>query len=51
MIEMTHAANTARGVVDSELSWILETNESMVSMLIDLGGEIYKTYRIYEKAL
>ena len=51
IIEMTYDANTARGVNDSELSWILESNESMVAMLLDLGGEIYKTYRIYERAL
>lgn len=51
IIEMVRTANLARGVVHSELSWILETNESMVSMLEDLGGKRYKTYRIYEKPL
>ncbi|WDI32707.1 hypothetical protein PUV54_05790 [Hyphococcus flavus] len=51
MIEMVYQANTQRGVCDSELSWILESNESMISMLKDLGGEIYKTYRIYERPL
>ena len=24
---------------------------TMLNMLIDMGGEIYKTYRIYEKTL
>jgi hypothetical protein len=51
MIQLSQDANTSRGVVDSELSWILESNESMLAMLLDLGGEIYKTYRVYEKAL
>lgn len=51
MIEIAQQASTSRGVVHSELSWILETNKSMVSLLTDLGGKIYKTYRIYEKAL
>ncbi len=51
MIKLSQDANTSRGVVDSELSWILESNESMLAMLLDLGGEIYKTYRIYERAL
>lgn len=51
MIMMAQEANVSRGVVHSELSWILETNESMLSMLLDLGAKIYKTYRIYEKPL
>ncbi|GJL90681.1 GNAT family N-acetyltransferase [Hyphococcus sp.] len=51
MIQLSQDANTSRGVIDSELSWILESNESMLAMLLDLGGEIYKTYRIYEKTL
>ncbi len=51
MIQLSQDANTSRGVIDSELSWILESNESMLAMLLDMGGEIYKTYRIYEKSL
>lgn len=51
MIDMTNSANIDRGVTGSELSWILETNGPMLSMLIDMGAKIYKTYRIYEKAL
>ena len=51
MIMLSQDANVSRGVVHSELSWILETNESMLSMLLDMGGEIYKTYRMYEKPL
>jgi hypothetical protein len=51
MIDLTNSANIDRGVTGSELSWILETNGPMLSMLIDMGAKIYKTYRIYEKAL
>ncbi len=51
MIIMAQEANVSRGVVHSELSWILESNESMLSMLLDMGAEIYKTYRMYEKPL
>jgi hypothetical protein len=51
MIDMTNSANIDRGVKDSELSWILETNAPMLSMLVDMGAAIYKTYRIYEKPL
>ncbi len=51
MIIMAHDANVERGVNHSELSWILDSNESMLSMLLDMGAEIYKTYRMYEKPL
>lgn len=51
MIELTNSANIDRGLKQSELSWILEDNEGMLSMLIDMGCRIYKTYRFYEKAL
>jgi hypothetical protein len=51
IIEMVNAANMDNGVISSELSWILETNTDMLTMLTDMGGEIYKTYRIYERKL
>ncbi len=51
IIDMVNAANMDHGVTHSELSWILENNESMLTMLTDMGAKIYKTYRIYEKAL
>jgi hypothetical protein len=34
-----------------ELSWILEKNGPMRSILERLGANSYKRYRIYEKAL
>lgn len=51
IIDLVNAANMDHGVIHSELSWILENNESMLNMLTEMGGEIYKTYRIYEKPL
>lgn len=34
-----------------EMSWILENNLEMNKPLIRMGGEAYKRYRIYEKAI
>lgn len=51
IIDRVNSANMDNGVISSELSWILETNKDMLTMLTDLGGEIYKTYRIYERGL
>jgi ribosomal protein S18 acetylase RimI-like enzyme len=39
------------GFKESEASWILEDNVMMCRMLESIGGRVYKTYRIYEKAL
>jgi hypothetical protein len=39
------------GVRESEASWILEDNVSMCRVLEAIGGEHYKTYRIYERGL
>jgi hypothetical protein len=41
----------ARGIRDMEMSWILEDNSGMRSIIESLGGVVYKTYRLYEKAL
>ena len=51
IIDMVNSANMDHGVTESELSWILETNPAMLTMLTDIGAKIYKTYRIYEKTL
>jgi hypothetical protein len=40
-----------RGYTRQEGSWILETNDMMNRILERLGGNKYKTYRIYEKKL
>lgn len=39
------------GVKGGEGSWILETNEMMNKGLQNMNAKVYKTYRIYEKAL
>lgn len=41
----------AKGYVDIEMSWILETNDMMNRSVQMLGGRVYKTYRVYEKIL
>ncbi|MGQ9555312.1 MAG: N-acetyltransferase [Anaerolineae bacterium] len=41
----------AKGYRECEMSWILETNTMMNRIIERLGGHIYKTYRIYDKAL
>ena len=51
IIDMVNSANMDHGVTHSELSWILDNNESMLNMLTEMGGKIYKTYRIYKKPL
>ncbi|MCC6916243.1 N-acetyltransferase [Nitrosomonas sp.] len=41
----------SRGIGHVELSWILEDNQSMRTILEKIGGREYKRYRIYEKTL
>ena len=41
----------SRGIEDVEMSWILEENQGMRSILEKLGSKLYKTYRIYRKQL
>jgi GNAT superfamily N-acetyltransferase len=40
-----------RGMVECEMSWILEDNEGVLAVLRAAGVEHYKTYRLYEKRL
>jgi hypothetical protein len=35
----------------SEMSWVLESNAQTRHSLESIGGKIYKTYRMYEKAI
>jgi len=44
-------AITDIGYYHSDSGWILETNEAMVSIARNFGSQIYKTHRLYEKAL
>jgi hypothetical protein len=41
----------ALGVKEVELSWILEDNAGMRSIIESIGGHAYKRYRIYERLL
>ncbi|MBN1301082.1 MAG: GNAT family N-acetyltransferase [Melioribacteraceae bacterium] len=40
-----------RGIMRGEASWILEDNEMMNRGAITMNGNIYKKYRIYQKAI
>jgi hypothetical protein len=40
-----------RGLEELEMSWILEDNTAMRRVLEGIGGQVYKTHRVYEKAL
>ena len=40
-----------RGYVEAECSWILEDNEAINKGIRAAGGELYKTYRLYQKEL
>ena len=41
----------ARGITGVEMSWILDDNQGMRSILDRIGSKLYKTYRIYRKYL
>ncbi len=41
----------ARGITGGECSWILEDNWEMRRGLERMGAHVYKTYRVYERAL
>lgn len=40
-----------RGYTHTEMSWILEDNKSMISIIEQAKGVAYKTYRMYEKPI
>ena len=48
--ELGQSAHRA-GVRVNELSWILDTNVGMRSIIERIGGKVSKRYRMYEKAL
>jgi hypothetical protein len=51
VIRSVREFNFSRGVVDSELSWILARNARVRHVIEMVGGVAYKTYRVYEKQL
>lgn len=40
-----------RGYIGGEFGWILETNESMNRIAAYGGGHVYRTYRMYDRAI
>ena len=46
-VEQAQKAN----IIFGEASWILENNEMMNKALVNIGGFVYKKYRIYKKDL
>ncbi len=51
VIDAVRAQLHHRGVKDVELSWILEDNDGMRSIIELIGGRAYKRYRVYERQL
>ncbi len=51
VIEQVFESHRARGVKQGELSWVLEDNMPMRKVIENLGGQPYKTYRVYEQAI
>jgi len=51
VIDAIRQAQKALGMETGELSWILEDNLPMRRMIDELGGEAYKTYRVFGRAL
>jgi len=49
VIDAGRAALKRRRVREIELSWILEDNSGMRSIIESIGGRAYKRYRVYER--
>jgi len=47
----TAVAARKKGIKMGEMSWILDNNEDMNKPILAMGGEVYKTYRFYQKDL
>lgn len=51
MIDQVRHALHADGIREVELSWILETNQGMNSLVEAMGGRLYKRYRMFQQLL
>lgn len=51
LCETIFANARSKGYTHCELSWILETNASMIRICEQASAQRYKTYRMYEKSL
>lgn len=50
-INNTIKIGNSKGYTFAEISWILEDNIPMVQTAINLGAELYKTYRVYDRKI
>lgn len=51
LCETVFASARTKGYTHCELSWILETNASMIRICEQASAKRYKTYRMYEKSI
>ncbi len=51
LFKSLHQGLVEQGFTRLEMSWILEDNIPMRRLIEDLGGDAYRTYRIFEKPL
>jgi hypothetical protein len=50
-IQALHEPATRRGLDKVEMSWILEENQGMRTILDRIGARVSKRYRMYRKSL
>lgn len=51
MFEKGLQAALARGITGCEMSWLLEDNDAVIRAADLWGGRLYKTYRMYDRAI
>ena len=51
VIDAVRKALHANGVENVEMGWILEDNMGMRNIIETIGGEAYKRYRVYDRAV
>lgn len=51
LVAASSVATRSRGYSWAEVGWTLEDNDLINSVIASVGGDHYKTYRIYERAL
>ncbi|MCE1165817.1 MAG: hypothetical protein LWX07_10495 [Bacteroidetes bacterium] len=50
-IQNTIQIGMSKGYNYAEISWVLEDNAPMVQTAVNLGADLYKTYRIYDRKI
>lgn len=51
VINAVREAMIRKGIIELEMSWILKDNSGMRNIINAIGGEAYKTYRMFDKSL